>query len=386
MRIVHTSDWHAGRVWYGLDRLKELEAVLDHLGRFIEREKVDLLLLTGDVFDHGAPSAEAERLVFRFLRRVGDTGAASVVIAGNHDNPARMEAWGTLAELVNVHVVSQPVGPDAGGTITISTRAGQTAIVAALPFADVGHLVSAAELGGDETHARLSYAEGLKVMVEKLCARFRGDAVNLLLAHTHLEGALIANSERKVHVTEQWAASPQSLPASAHYIALGHIHRPQRIAAAAAPTYYAGSPLQLDFGEMGETKTFVFIEARPGLPAEVRHVSYEGGRPLREVRASLAELEHLAPDLAGAWLRVIVPMERRDPDLGAKVRRILKDAVVIQPQLPEAASSIPPPSIRGQSPSERYAAYVREHGRSQDPALIEAFEKLRARCSLETEE
>jgi exonuclease SbcD len=268
-------------MWYGLDRLKELEAVLDHLGRFIEREKVDLLLLTGDVFDHGAPSAEAERLVFRFLRRVGDAGAASVVIAGNHDNPARMEAWGTLAELVNVHVVSQPVGPDAGGTITISTRAGESAVVAALPFADVGHLISAAELGGDETQARLSYAEGLKSMVEKLCARFRGDAVNLLLAHTHLEGALIANSERKVHVTEQWAASPQCLPASAHYVALGHIHRPQRIAAAAAPTYYAGSPLQLDFGEMGETKTFVFIEARPGLPAEVRHVPYEGGRPLR---------------------------------------------------------------------------------------------------------
>jgi exonuclease SbcD len=373
-------------MWYGLDRLKELEAVLDHLGRFIEREKVDLLLLTGDVFDHGAPSAEAERLVFRFLRRVGDAGAASVVIAGNHDNPARMEAWGTLAELVNVHVVSQPVGPDAGGTITISTRAGESAVVAALPFADVGHLISAAELGGDETQARLSYAEGLKSMVEKLCARFRGDAVNLLLAHTHLEGALIANSERKVHVTEQWAASPQCLPASAHYVALGHIHRPQRIAAAAAPTYYAGSPLQLDFGEMGETKTFVFIEARPGLPAEVRHVPYEGGRPLREVRASLGELEQLAPELDGAWLRVIVPMDRRDPDLGAKVRKILRHAVVIQPLLPEASSSISPPSIRGQSPSERYAAYVREHGRSQDPALLEAFEKLRARCSLETEE
>jgi exonuclease SbcD len=177
------------------------------------------------------------------------------------------------------------------------------------------------------------------------------------------------------------------MPADAHYVALGHIHRPQRIAAAAAPTYYAGSPLQLDFGEMGETKTFVFIEAQPGLPADVRHVPYEGGRPLREVRANLAELEQLAPELRGAWLRVIVPMERHDPDLGAKVRQILRDAVVIiKPELPAASSSLPPPSVRGQTPSERYAAYVREHGRPADPALIEAFEALRARCSSEAEE
>jgi exonuclease SbcD len=386
MRIVHTSDWHAGRMWKDLSRLDELEAVLDHLGRFIEREKVDLLLVTGDVFDHGAPSADAERLVFRFLRRVGDAGAESVVIAGNHDNPARMEAWGTLAEFVRVHVVARPTGPDEGGIIEIQTRAGEKAVVAALPFADVGHLISAADLGGDETTARLSYAGGLKSMVEKLCARFRGDAVNLLLAHTHLDGATIANSERKVHVTEQWAAAPQSMPAAAHYVALGHIHRPQRIAAAPAPTFYAGSPLQFDFGEMGETKTFVFIEARPGLPAEVRHLPYEGGRPLREVRASLAELERLAPDLGGAWLRVIVPMERRDPDLGAKVRKILDNAVVINPELPAASNSLPPPPVHGQLPSERYAAYVREHGRSPDAALMEAFEALRTRCSSEVED
>src|SRR5438552_2497222 len=103
MRIVHTSDWHAGRIWKNLDRLAELSVVLDNLANFLGSERVDLLLMSGDVFDNTAPSAEAEREVFSFFKRIGSAGIQSVVIAGNHDNPARVEAWGTLAELVGVH-------------------------------------------------------------------------------------------------------------------------------------------------------------------------------------------------------------------------------------------------------------------------------------------
>jgi exonuclease SbcD len=74
MLIVNTSDWHAGRLWRGIDRLPELEAVLEHLGDFIEHERVDLLLMSGDVFDSRGPSALAEHAVFRFFRRVGRAG------------------------------------------------------------------------------------------------------------------------------------------------------------------------------------------------------------------------------------------------------------------------------------------------------------------------
>src|SRR5690349_3151394 len=98
MRIVHTSDWHAGRMWKSIRRLDELEAVLDGMADYLAREQIDLLLMSGDVFDNGAPVAEAERLVFRFLRRVGEIGLRTVLIAGNHDSPARLQAWGGLAE------------------------------------------------------------------------------------------------------------------------------------------------------------------------------------------------------------------------------------------------------------------------------------------------
>jgi exonuclease SbcD len=252
VRIVHTSDWHAGRVWNTIDRLPELAAVLEDLGDFAERERIDLLLMSGDVFDSGAPSAEAERLVFGFLKRVGRTGAHTVVIAGNHDQPARLEAWGLLAELVNVHAVGRPRRADAGGVIEVETRTGERTAIACVPFAPARGFVSALELAASEAEAHQRYADSLKAVVEHLAERFRPNTVNLLVAHTHLEGAVVSGSERQVHIGEQWAATPQALPPRAHYVALGHIHKPQSVGTAPAPTCYAGSPLQLDFGEAGE--------------------------------------------------------------------------------------------------------------------------------------
>src|SRR5579884_636884 len=165
MLVVHSSDWHAGRLWKGIDRLPELEVVLDDLGDFIEREHVDLLLMSGDVFDSGAPAAAAERAVFRFFKRVGSAGTKTVVIAGNHDNPARLEAWGTLAELVDVSSVAHPCAADRGGVLEIPTCGGDRAIVAAVPFARPSALVSALDLAQDTT-AHQRYADQMRRIVE----------------------------------------------------------------------------------------------------------------------------------------------------------------------------------------------------------------------------
>jgi len=109
-------------------------------------------------------------------------------------------------------------------------------------------------------------APGMRTLVAQYARRFRADAVNLLCLHTHLDGAVFTGSERRVHLGEAWACAPHALPATAQYIALGHIHRPQRVPAP-SPAEYAGSPLQLDYGEAGESKSFVRIDATPGRPA-----------------------------------------------------------------------------------------------------------------------
>ena len=381
MRIVHTSDWHAGRVWKSIHRLEELEAVLSNLAEFIEREKVDLLLVSGDVFDTGTPSPKAERVVFEFLKRVGTAGTHSVVIAGNHDSPTRIEAWGLLAELVSVHAVGHPKPPRDGGIIDVTVRSGERAIVAAIPFAPQRSLVSALELAKDDTAPMQTYAEKLCRIAEILSQSFAGDAVNLLCAHTHLDGATWSGSERKVHLGDDWAATPQALPATAHYIALGHIHKPQKISAP-SPAYYAGSPLQMDFGEAGEEKSFLLIDAKPGHPARIERIPYEGGKPLADVTLGFEEIQKRQEELGKlGWLKVTVPLEHPDPELNRKVRSLLPDAVSIDTQLPERGDKEKPSvlSLDDHAPREVFRGYFeREEGRPPREELLALFEEIRA--------
>lgn len=385
MRIVHTSDWHAGRIWRRIDRLAELADVLEHLGDFLSSQRVDLLLMSGDVFDNGAPNPAAERLVFGFFKRIGRDGIKTVVIAGNHDSPARLQAWGTLAELVDVRAVAFPSRREDGGLIEVVSRSGERARVAAVPFASPRRLVSALELSAGDEAARHKYDHGMREILAHLVAGFDAETVNLVMAHTHLHGAILSGSERQVHVGEDWATAPDALPSSAHYVALGHIHRPQEIEGAPAPAYYAGSPLQLDFGEAGEVKGFLVIEARPGQPARVERVPYQGGRTLHSVRMTLDELEREAPRLSTrGWLRVTVPVQAADPDINRRVRALIPNAVAVEVELPkkeEEEKNVSPRPPSGSPPRELYEAYCRRrHGAPPGRELLDAFGNLLARA------
>lgn len=380
MRILHTSDWHVGKVWKQRKRLDEMARVLDHLADFVERERIDLVLMSGDVFDTPVPPAEAERMVFAFFKRIGLAGTESVLIAGNHDSPARLAAWGQLSELVRCHVVARPANVGAGGTLELDVCAGQRAVIAALPFAGVRQLLSGVELVDDAHKAKeQTYPHRMAQVIRHLSGAFRPDAVNLFMAHTFVDGAIISRSERMVHVGDEWAIDPQALPKDADYIALGHVHKPQTIDGIPAIAHYAGSPLQLDFNEVNEDKHFLVIEAEPGVRPTVEAVPYEGGRPLVDLRATLEEIERDAEALGRAgWIRVTVPLTAPDPDLATAVRRLLPNAVVVKVELPEQAanddSDRPPP---GAPAAEVFSAYYRRHHeRAPAPELLAAFRDL----------
>ncbi len=381
MKIVHTSDWHIGRRWKGIQRLDELEAVLDHLAGFIEREAIDLVLHSGDVFESRNPAAEAEQLVNRFLVRVGRSGAQMVVIAGNHDDPLRLDARSLLTERINVQILGRPRSASRGGARIVETRCGETAVVAALPFATPGSWVSALDIAGEEAKARDRYARTFARAVRDLSGAFRPDAVNLLMAHTHIEGAQFGESERRVHISEDWAASPKALPAKASYVALGHIHKPQKVDGK-VPAYYAGSLLQMDFGEAGEEKSFNLVTASPGKPGSVDAIPYQGGMPLVDLHATLAELEATAERHRVGWLRVTVPLTEKDPDLNRKVRALLPNALVVRAELPEAEERPDPRPESGASPDRLYAAYhLRTHQHPVELAVLDKFLDLLAQAS-----
>ena len=387
MKILHTSDWHAGRLWKSQNRLPELQNVLEHLGDFIEREGIDLLLMSGDVFDSATPPPDAERAVTAFFKRLGRAGVPSVVIAGNHDHPTRLETWGLLAEFVGVHARGLPKRRTEGGLIELQARSHGLACIAAVPFAPVGRIVDALSLARDETLARQQYADAIQRIFAHLAEGFRSDAVNIVIAHSHLAGAKPGGSERLVTLGDDWAATAQSLPPAAQYIALGHIHRPQRIESAGPHTEYAGSPMQLDFGEVGDEKSFAIVEVSPGRPPRVDRVKYQGGAQLGEWAGTITELERDADGLKRFnYLKVRITLDAPIPDLNRRARQILTNIVVVDAVLPEAEGSDTNSAIRpiAAAPVDQFRAfYQREHQRPATPETLDLFSELYAAASQE---
>lgn len=385
MRLVHTSDWHAGRLWKNQNRLTELQDVLEHLGDFVERERIDLLLMSGDVFDSGTPSPDAERAVSTFFKRLGGARVPSVVVAGNHDHPTRLDTWGLLAEFVGVHARGLPRRRGDGGLIELTTRSGATACIAAVPFAPVGRIVEALTLAKDETLARQQYADAMQRILAHLADGFRADTVNIVIAHSHVAGAKPGGSERVVTLGDDWAATAQSMPSAAQYVALGHIHRPQRVESAAPHTEYAGSPLQLDFGEIGDEKSFAVIEVTPGKPPRVDRVPYVGAKLLAEWAGTLPELERDADHLKDfGFLRVRVTLDTPVPDLNRRARQLLPNVVVVEAVLPDRDPDRPSPVAASVAPTDQFRAfYQREHQRDPRDETVALFDELYTLAAVE---
>jgi exonuclease SbcD len=376
VRFLHTADWHIGKTLRGRSRLDEQERVLQEILDIALREGVNAMLIAGDLFDSHAPQPDAEKLVFWFLSELMAHKIPAVVIAGNHDHPRRFEALRPLLQRFHIHCCPHVAAPQQGGVFHL----GQ-ARVAVLPWMPEYRLMNSDLLMGAVAEMAASYSEKMAAMIAALTTDFAADTINLLVGHLYVEGAQASGSERAVHLTRPYALSAQCLPSTASYIALGHLHRPQEIAAP-SPTYYSGSPLQLDFGEQGQQKRVVLIDAEPGRKARIDSVPLTSGRTLRSVKGSPVDLQLKAAEHNnGDWLHVTVEMEKFQPGMGEKIRDLLPDAIDVQVETPRAeaaAGARPGESGPARSPEELFRQFCRERSGEPSDELIEAFQKLYA--------
>ncbi len=364
MRILHTSDWHVGKVLKGRDRTDEHTAVLADIVGVARTHDVDLVLIAGDLFETSAPSPKAQGLVMRALLALREDGRQVVAIAGNHDNAALLDTVyrPVLAEL-GLHVLGTPKAPGAGGTIRLTTRSGEQARVAAMPFLSQRYAVRAAELLLHEAaeHA-LDYARRVAAIVGALTAEFGPDTVNIVMAHATLLGGRRGGGERDVQTTFEYEVPSSIFPPSAHYAALGHLHRQQEIPAP-CPAFYSGSPLAVDFGEEANEPGALIVTASPGIRADASRVAITGGRRLRTLRGSLDQVIADGEQAPDAYLRVILAESAR-AGLGDLVREKLPNALEVQ--LDEAHRPRPgthgggKPSRAGRTPLQLFGDYLRE--------------------------
>lgn len=376
MRILHTSDWHVGKRLGRYDRIEEYREAIAEVVAIADDQAVDLVVVSGDLFDRPQPPVEALRVGFDGLARLATGGRPVVVVAGNHDSPEYFEALAPFLAHSNIHLSGAIKSPVRGGVLELETAAGP-AVVGCFPFLREGRVVDFMAEAGRWYGA---YADRIRAITEAYATHLvdaaAGDGVALLVAHFMVTGARIGGhgaprGERELHIGEAYTATADAIPPSLSYVAMGHIHAPQPVPGANVPAEYAGSLLPLDFGEAGEEKRVVVVDAAPGTPATVNSVPLRAGRPL--VRASGA-WEELAGrrDLEAAYVDLSVHTDGPDPGLAERARDAFPFLVRVRAEYER------PESVRvaraDRALPELYAEYHEaEHGAPPQDEVTAAF-------------
>jgi exonuclease SbcD len=298
-----------------------------------------------------------------------------VVVAGNHDNADAFEAVRPVFAAAGIHVLGRPCPPDAGGVLELTgARTGEPARLALLPFTSQRGIVRAADLfGGTASDANDRYAQRVARIIERLTEGFDGTAVNIVVAHGTVTGARFGGGEREAQSIFDYHVPATVFPASASYVALGHLHRTQEVPAR-SPAWYAGSPIAVDFGEEAASPSVLVVDAAPGTPARVRRVGLAAPRRLRTITGTVAELAVAGVEAGDALLRCVVTEPAR-AGLGDEVRALLPNAVDIQVAPPTEATPEPRPSRAGRTTTELFHQYLTERN-VDDPAVEALFAEL----------
>ncbi len=379
MKILHTADWHVGKVLKNQPRFDEHRAVLRDLVRVATAEDVDVVVVAGDLFETSTPTPQAQGLVMNALLALRGDGRHVVVLAGNHDNQRLVgEVYRPVLGELGVHVVGLPRRPDRGGTLSLSTRGGETATVAVLPFVSYRYAVRAAEviLHESSDHS-MDYARWIGRFVEALSAGFTDDTVNIVTTHGTLLGGRRGGGEREVQTLLGYELPATVFPSSAHYAALGHLHRYQQIDGP-CPIAYSGSPISLDFGEEANDSVALVVTATPDSRADIRPVPVTGGRGLRTLHGTLDQVIAEGQDAGDAFLRVILA-QKSSAGLADRVREELPNVLDVQIDeefRPKPAAARTEGSTRlDRSPTDLFADFLAEQ-QVDDKRVANLFAEL----------
>ncbi|UII25140.1 exonuclease SbcCD subunit D C-terminal domain-containing protein [Fulvivirga maritima] len=343
MKFLHTADWHIGQLFHEFDRHFEHQQFLNWLVQTLKSEQIDVLLISGDIFDQANPSAAAIRLFYTFLNEATATcpDLQVIVTAGNHDSASRLEAPRPLLSSSNIHIIGVMPRKDDGSidyetlTIPIKSKAGTFGWCLAIPFLRMGDYP---EVKGSKNN----YVDGVCALYEEAFAyvddlRVENQPV-IALGHLHALNAEITDldkSERLIMGGVEYIPGT-AFPEKISYVALGHIHKSQKIGGH-TEIRYSGSPIPMSFGERGyQHQVLVFELDEKGLSSEVARIEVPvtiplmsvptKHEPLDEVIKALMKLENAeGRDMSLApYLQVRVFLDGPQPSLRHKIEQVLE--------------------------------------------------------------
>lgn len=383
MRLLHTADWHAGRSLSRRSLDEGLEKSLGDLVDYAVSQKVDAVLLAGDVFDTTKPSPSSQELVYKTLMRLYLEKIPVVAIAGNHDSVGHWQALKPVFALAQVTIVSEL---STGSVHTLQTGSGPLHL-ACLPWPNERLLSPIRFEQSDSDELRLTWADRVRRLVQVLCHQLQAGAPRLLMSHLMINGSRVSCSERSLSISDTYAVPAEIFPPDLNYVALGHVHTPQLVAAP-IKACYAGSLRPLDFGEAGEARGFYRVEVGVGRPTETEFVELTPAQPLHQIelqRETLEqELEQLAP--SPGLYKVIVNLQTPEAGLADLVRQKLPNALMVRAVLRShnpGPDRMTPENLL--NPVETFRQFHQdEYGCAPEGELVDLFLSLLKEDALET--
>ncbi len=400
MRVLHTSDWHLGVTVRDEPRDVDHDNVIAEIIDVSSAVGPDAIVHTGDLFNNGRPAMADFGRAIRALRDLGEI-APVVVLAGNHDSAIALETLGIavgdpvpeqVAEdaydpmavsSTRIRVMHRPATADHGAVLTLPARTGGRLRVAGLPFLHANRILGDFD---DILGANATYADSVKKICDLLAKSALGEFdaaadVAVFASHLHVASAR-TSTEKEIHVSSEYATDPAHIDGGYGYLAFGHIHIAQAVAGNRGR--YAGSILEIDFGEEGETKQVVVADLTPGRPTKIYDVALTAGRRIHRIRAPYSVLTARAAGLRDGLVEVTVEHEPKGDEgedndtmsldipgydtLTAAVHAALPDACVVsvvdarRPDV-NVADEVEVPEVT-ETPTQLFRGWFAENGQA----------------------
>ena len=335
VKLLHTSDWHLGRPLYGRNRQREFDAFLEWLAGVVESEGVDLLVISGDVFDTTTPSNRAQESYYRFLHRISRSSCRQVVVTGgNHDSPTLLEAPKALLHELRIHVVGAVSGEPEDEILALDDENGETqALVCAIPYLRDRDIRTVEPGEGPEDKSR-KLVEGIERHYDVVCGR--ADAIRqkmprevpiIATGHLFTAGGAVVEGDgvREIYVGSLARVGASAFPDIIDYLALGHLHVAQRVGGC-EHLRYSGSPIPMGFAEAGQRKVVLLAEFEGRMPRVVE-LPVPCFQQLERLAGTLGELSARILELRAAGSNAWLEVEYRGDEPSSAVQESLEGAV-----------------------------------------------------------
>ena len=399
MKILHTADWHLGKNIEGHSRMDEQECFLNDFLEIVEKEEIDLIIIAGDVYDSYNPPARAEKLFYESLKQLSKNGERLIlIIAGNHDNPQRLEAPGPIARDHGILVAGIPktiietgsygkhrVVDSGEGFVEIEIN-GERAVILLLPYPSEKRLneVLYDEIIDDEGNQK-SYSDRIFSYFNQLESHFREDTINLVTSHIFAMGSEEGGSERSIQLGGTYIVDGRCFPDKAHYIALGHIHKPQVIPGTNGRGRYAGSPIHFNRREITYAKKCIVIEivVEGGKTTKniIREIDLKIYKPIEvwqceSVEAAIAKCEENSEQSCWVYLEIETDHYIREDEI-KKMKSHKEDILEVIPKLTTILTEESLEKLTEQSFGDVFKEFYRkERGIEADNEVLELLLSL----------